>query len=136
MKSMADATVDGIWQRALEETAQPDRAGDLALRVVLRAHGLIMSGGLERLFEVLSPADVVLAAGGYVYLNLVRVSEIVVEASLVPADSVNGVRWMELNNQYSAEIPRDEVLVERLKRLASVAPHAFAPLDRGDPQAE
>ena len=82
---------------------------------MLRLHNMIMSGGLDHALDVLTPEDFVSAEGGFRYLQLNNVAELVEQAQGAPSDHLAE----ELEARFSALIPQDHVISDRLEALKS-----------------
>lgn len=70
---------------------------------MLRLHDMIMSGGLDHALDVLTSEDFAPAAGGFRYLQLNDVAELVEQARGAPSDHLAE----EPDARYSALIPQD-----------------------------
>jgi hypothetical protein len=113
-----------IWNRAATAGGGPaPRPGDTALAAALRLHNMIMSGGLDHALDVLAPDDFAAAASGFRYLQLGDSAELVEQAQAATSDD----QLEELDARYSALIPRDQVLSDRLEALLQQRPGDFAP---------
>ena len=84
---------------------------------------MIMSGGLDHALDVLTPEDFASAADGFRYLQLNDVAELVEQAKGAPSDHLAE----ELDARYSAVIPQDHVISDRLEALLQQRPDDFAP---------
>ena len=84
---------------------------------------MIMSGGLDHALGVLTPEDFASAAGGFRYLQLSDVAELVEQAQGTPSDDLLD----ELDARYSALIPRDQVIGDQFEALLQQRPGDFAP---------
>ena len=124
MPIMDADTQASIWNRAATAGGGPAPGpGDTALSAVLRLHNMIMSGGLDHALGVLTPGDFASAAGGFRYLQLSDVAELVEQAQGAPGDDL----LEELDARYSALIPRDQVIGDQFEALLQQRPGDFAP---------
>lgn len=113
-----------IWNRAAMAGGGPAPGpGDTALSAVLRLHGMIMNGGLDHALDVLTPEDFASAAGGFRYLQLSGVAELVEQAQAAPG----GDLLEELDARYSALVPRDQVIGDQFEALLRQRPGDFTP---------
>ena len=90
---------------------------------MLRLHDMIMSGGLDHALDVLTPEDFASAAGGFRYLQLSDVAELVEQVQGAPGDDL----LEELDARYSALIPRDQVIGDQFEALLQQRPGDFTP---------
>lgn len=113
-----------IWNRAATAGGGPAPGpGDIALSAVLRLHDMIMSGGLDHALDVLTPEDFASAAGGFRYLQLSDVAELVEQVQGAPSDDL----LEELDARYRALIPRDQVIGDQFEALLQQRPGDFTP---------
>jgi hypothetical protein len=84
---------------------------------------MIMSGGLDHALDVLTPEDFASAAGGFRYLQLSDVADLVEQAQDAPSDDI----LEELDARYSALVPRDQVISDQFEALLQQRPDDFAP---------
>jgi hypothetical protein len=84
---------------------------------------MIMSGGLDHALNVLTPEDFASAASGFRYLQLSDVAELVEQAQRAPSDDL----LEELDDSYSALIPRDQVIGDQFEALLQQRADDFAP---------
>jgi hypothetical protein len=114
-----------IWNRAAMAGGGPAPGpGDTALSAALRLHNMIMSGGLDHALDVLTPEDFASAAGGFRYLQLSDVADLLEQAQGAPSDDL----LEELDTRYSALIPRDQVIGDQFEALLQQRPDDFAPV--------
>jgi hypothetical protein len=119
-----DDTPTIIWNRAAMADGGPAPGpGDTALSAALRLHSMIMSGGLDHALDVLTPEDFASAAGGFRYLQLSDVADLVEQAQDAPSDDI----LEELDARYSALVPRDQVISDQFEALLQQRPDDFAP---------
>ena len=119
-----DDTPTIIWNRAAMADGGPAPGpGDTALSAALRLHSRIMSGGLDHALDVLTPEDFASAAGGFRYLQLSDVADLVEQAQDAPSDDI----LEELDARYSALVPRDQVISDQFEALLQQRPDDFAP---------
>jgi hypothetical protein len=113
-----------IWNRAAMAGGGPAPGpGDTALSAALRLHNMIMSGGLDHAIDILTSDEFTSAAGGFRYLQLTDVAELVERVQDWPSDDLLD----ELDARYSALIPRDQVIGDQLEALLQQRPDDFAP---------
>ena len=71
-----------VWNRAALEDGGPTPAeGDLALAALLRAHGVVMNGGVDHALEVLSAAELRAALAGYRYFGFEQIALLLEDAA-------------------------------------------------------
>ena len=102
--------------------------GDLALRAVLRAHGLAMNGGLFHAAENLSTEERSKAQDGYQFLGLAAVAGLFQRACLL-FDAGEDLENHEakLDAEYFG-LADDSVLYERFEQHLSSHPSDFSPI--------
>lgn len=114
-----------IWNRAATAGGGPNpRRGDTALSAALRLHTMVMSGGLDHALDVLTGEELTSAADGFRYLRLGDVAELVEHALDATGDDD---LLEELDDRYSALIPRDHVIGDQFEALLRQRPDDFAP---------
>jgi hypothetical protein len=138
-----------VWNRACDPDREQGMAeGDRALRDALFADGMINNGGMAHCLEVLGPARVAAASGGYRTLGRPDIAELFDRASelaggAIPTDEEERQDYfLELAHQTHEQI---EVLGDRYLDLATsesldamlseqmaLWPHRFAPVEGGD----
>src|SRR5947209_6651467 len=101
---MAELTpADMIWNRACEEDAPRTLPGDCALRAMLRAHNLVMNGGVFHAIECLSANYLSDAQDGYRLYGLEGVAFLLSRArQLVEWDDNLELYEQELDGRYAA----------------------------------
>jgi hypothetical protein len=127
---MADLTrADLIWNRACGEDPLRTSPGDRALADLLRAHGLVMNGGVLHTVECLTPDELSRAQAGYFFYGLEAVASLLTRARRIfEAGDDLGSHEAQLDGEYSKLIPSDSSLVERFEKHLDSAPSDFAPL--------
>ena len=108
-----------IWNRAaLSGSVDQLRQGDVALAAILRAHGMVMNGGLYHAIEDLSEAELDAAIRGYRYFSLNPIAELFESArsqsNLPDADA-----------QYAKTIPDDGAIEIRFSQILQASPEQF-----------
>ena len=120
---------DLIWNRACFDTYFSPRAGDIALRALLRAHGLTMNGGVFHAIECLSDSELLNAIAGYRFFGLDSAVEVLLRAKrLIEEKGDLGSQEVVLDKAYAAVIPDDSFIVQRFKQHLESHPLDFAPL--------
>src|SRR5260370_407399 len=112
---------DMIWNRACGEDPPRSLRGDRALADLLRAHGLVMNGGVLHAVECLTAAELCSAEAGYRFYGLDGVASFVSRARTIfeTGDGL-AIHEQKLDRQSAAMIPSDSSLAERFKeRLKS-----------------
>jgi hypothetical protein len=71
---------DMIWNRACGEDPLRSLPGDRALADLLRAHGLVMNGGVLHAVEILTPTELSDAESGYRFYGLDGVASLLSRA--------------------------------------------------------
>ena len=113
-----------VWNRAaLEGGGSSPCEGDLALAGLLRAHGIVMNGGVDHALEVLSRAELMAAIAGYRYFGFDVVALLLEQADAVSASDA-GV----LNSSYWREISGDAAIAGAFRQKLLSLPDAFAPV--------
>lgn len=117
--------VDQIWNRAaLEAGGAEPRDGDRALATLLLLHGMIMNGGVDHAFEVLSSEELESALKGFRYFDLDAVAKLL-ESAKRPITEAEVER---LNTRYAAAVPNDSTLMHAFHLKLLAAPDSFAPV--------
>jgi hypothetical protein len=122
--------MDHVWNRACDFFSEaPLKAGDHALRDLLRAHGMICNGGVFNVFDTLTAEQIEAAKSGYRFFGLDQVTELLSRARklLDKGDDVG-----ECEQDWDAEyagFADDPILLERFKRHFNAHPSDFAPLE-------
>ena len=132
MASLADR----IWNRATLGTDRNESAGrhvgDLALRSLLYAHGLVMNGGVFQCAHgVLSESELEAAIEGYSYFGLEDAAATLREAASVddPWAERQEQASLDADARYMSAIPSDAVISERFESRLAAHPEDFAPID-------
>ncbi len=127
---MAELTqADMIWNRACGEDPLQSLPGDRALVNLLRAHGLVMNGGVLHAVECLAPSDLSDAESGYRFYGLDAVASLLSRARIIlEIDRELGDLEQQLDGQYAEIIPTDSSLVERFEKQLELNPSEYAPL--------
>jgi hypothetical protein len=134
---MAELTkAEMIWNRACGEDPLRTLPGDRALSDLLRAHGLVMNGGVLHAVECLTDNELSNAKLGYRFYGLEGVTSLLSRAKSV-FESAEDLECHEqqLDRQYADMIPTDSSLVVRFEERLKSNPSDFAPLrakDRGN----
>jgi len=116
---------DLVWNRAaLASVGKTPRKGDRALADLLRAHGMVMNGGVDHLLEVLSTAELQAAARGYRFFGFNDVASV-----LATVMASRGGDLDEATRRYSFLVPTDGVIVERFHAVLESSPDTFAPAE-------
>jgi len=115
---------DEIWNRAcLESGGSAPREGDLALASLLRAHGVVMNGGVLHALEVLSQEERANAIAGYCYFGLTAAAQALAQAYEDTDEAEHAA-----NSAYSWAVPNDEALAHAFRVGLLARPDAFAPV--------
>ena len=118
-----------IWNRAAMAHGGPaPRSGDTALSSALAFHNMVMSGGIDHAFEVLTNDQIAAAADGYRYLNLLPIVDLIGRAPAAIGNDDDEDAIEELDNEYSEVVPMDQTLVERFEASLQRTPEDFAPI--------
>jgi hypothetical protein len=127
---MAELIVaDMIWNRACGEDPLRALPGDRALADLLRAHGLVMNGGVLHAVECLTADELANAEVGYRFYGLDGVASLLSRAhGLFEAADDLGSHEQQLDGEYAQMIPSDSSLVERFEKRLKSSPSDFAPL--------
>jgi hypothetical protein len=81
---MKPSKADLVWNRACFGGGSDLRAGDVALAALLRAHGMIMNGGVFHVFETLDGPELADAEAGYRFFGLSGAAALLEYARRVP----------------------------------------------------
>ncbi len=123
---------DRIWNRAalFWETDDRDRlSGDLALKALLLAHGLIMNGGVAHCHDAMSPEEVSQAVEGYRWFGLDQAAELVESTgNAVRNGSMDEQASLAADDAYNQAIPDDRVIETVFRAKFGAARDAFAPV--------
>lgn len=127
-----DEAIERIWNRAcLLDQAFDAKEGDLALIHLMKAHGVIMNGGVLHLVERSSELDIEEISAAYCYFKLQMAKDIIVEAN----ELLKGSMISESNEEYFEEkfdsayatiIPTDEALFNAVQKYYAHNPTKFA----------
>jgi len=119
---------DQVWNRACADqgSLQPCR-GDRALSDMLRAHGLVMNGGVHHALVCLSPDELASAVAGFEYFDLPEVASFL---EALPTDPDLG-KWTErsevkANQRYGRLVPDDDHLVAKFEGVFRKHSEEFA----------
>jgi hypothetical protein len=131
---MAELTrADMIWNRACGEDALRSLLGDRALTDLLRAHGLIMNGGVLHAVECLTASELSDAESGYRFYGLDAAASLLSRARTILESGDNlAFHERQLDQQYADIIPADNALVERFESHLESNPSEYAPLRTKD----
>ncbi len=122
------STADLVWNRAaLDGGGANPLAGDAALAAVLRAHGMIMNGGVLHVFEALSDSEFAAAQEGYRFFGFSDAATLIEYANRIPEEQ-RGESESALDAEYARIIPTDGTLVDAFKAHFLSHPNQFAPL--------
>ncbi|HWZ93116.1 MAG TPA: CPCC family cysteine-rich protein [Polyangiaceae bacterium] len=115
---------ENIWNRAALARGGPTpRNGDRALVDLLFAHGLVMNGGVDHLFDAASEEQIAAAVRGFRFFGFDGVAELLDEVT-------NGNRDpQEANDRYGELVSSDDVLSRAFEAFLSSSPDAFDPLE-------
>src|SRR5262249_40895856 len=112
-----------IWNRACGEHQLRSLRGDRALADLLRAHGLVMNGGVVHAVECLTDSELSDAESGYRFYGLDEAAALLSHArTILEADGNLGFRERQLDQQYADLIPTDSTLVERFQKHLRLCP--------------
>jgi hypothetical protein len=114
---------DLIWNRAaLDAGGTAPREGDRALAALLRAHGMVMNGGVGHAIEVLSRDELLEAVAGFRFFGFQEV------AALLENAATHGVDDEEVaDSGYARFIPNDDTITRCFSGLLRARREAFAP---------
>jgi hypothetical protein len=127
---MAELTeADKIWNRACGEEPMRSLPGDRALADLLRAHGLVMNGGVLHAVECLTAGELRDCQQGYRFYGLDGVASLLSRArSAFEGGGDLAEDEQRLNALYTAMIPSDSSVVERFEKHLKSSPSDYAPL--------
>jgi hypothetical protein len=131
---MAELTqADMIWNRACGDDCLQSLPGDRALADMLRAHSLVMNGGVLHAVECLSASELSAAEAGYCFYGLDGVAYLLMRARrlLESGDDLDGYE-QQLDGEYADMIPSDSWLFERFDWHLKSNPSEYAPLRSTD----
>lgn len=131
MYEMTEA--DMIWNRACGEAPLRTRPGDRALADLLRAHGLVMNGGVLHAVECLTSRERSDAESGYRFYGLAPVACLLSRArAILAANEDLELHESQLDREYDGIVPDDTALVERFEEHLKANPSDYAPLRARD----
>lgn len=123
---MGTETSDEIWNRAATERGgSAPGPGDAALSSALAFHNMVMSGGVDHAFDVLTHEEISAAAGGYRYLRLDQIADLIDRAKTT-VDSADEGAIQEIDDEYSELIPQDRTLLEHFEAALQRNPEDFS----------
>jgi hypothetical protein len=121
--------VDLIWNRACSESRLRSHPGDRALRDLIRAHGLVMNGGVLHAVECLTPDQLADAESGYRFYGFDAAALLLASAKRILATEDNlDLHERELDRQYDAIIQDDTALFNTFAKHMQANPRDYAPL--------
>ena len=127
---MAEWTqADIIWNRACGENPLRALPGDRALADLLRAHGLVMNGGVLHAVECLTATELSDAESGYRFYGFNAAASLLSRARRIfeTADDL-GDHEQKLDGQYADMIPSDSTLVDCFEKHLKSSPADYAPI--------
>jgi hypothetical protein len=117
---------DVVWNRACLEDVGPNaRAGDRALSALIKAHSLVMNGGVLHAVECLEPAEIEAACAGFRFFDVDAGARIFEAAQQIFADASEEDE-LSLDKAY-APID-DDLLVARFRRHFLENRELYAPI--------
>lgn len=121
---------DQVWNRAaLESGGQSPGPGDRALAELLRAHGLVMNGGVHHALEFLNASELLAAADGFAFFGLHDVAALFRDAKSDPVLAKwTGETERVANGRYSTLVPNDGLLVAHFEAVFHERPDQFSPM--------
>ena len=122
-------SVDKIWNRACYGGGESPCAGDKALAALLLFHGLAMNGGVLHAVECLSVRQLTEAKDGYTYFGFKPVADLIFSAQdaiekKLDLDALEST----MNEQYWAQVPNDEFLVNSFENHQKQNPSEYSPI--------
>lgn len=119
---------DIIWNRACGEDPLRTLPGDRALADLLRAHGLVMNGGVLHAVECLTASELLDAEAGYRFYGLKEVASLLARAKTIFEMGHDlESHEQQLDRQYAAMIASDTSLVERFEKRLKSHPSKYSP---------
>jgi hypothetical protein len=120
-----------IWNRAAVDSGGPEaRKGDRALAGMLRAHGLVMNGGVWHAVELLPRDELDSAVMGYAFYGMSKVGALLERTRQLtereqdePLDTDGAAT---LDGEYWSLVPGDETLVDAFERHYRARPDLYA----------
>src|SRR5262245_34395783 len=115
---MAELTqADMVWNRACGGDPLRLLPGDRALFDMLRAHGLVMNGGVLHAVECLAATEVSAAEAGYRLYGVDGIASLFdLARTILERGTGLEVHEHRLDSRYADMIPSDSSLVERFKK--------------------
>ncbi len=124
---MALSETGQIWNRACFGTAVEPRAGDMALAALIRAHGLMMNGGVFHAIETHSAVELREAIAGFRFFGLEAVAEFLERAYRTPRTDWGRLEG-ETDRKYGRLVPSDSFLSSAFERHFAVHRDLYSPL--------
>lgn len=127
---MEERIADRIWNRAaLHQNEGALEIGDRALMALLRAHGLIMNGGVLNSVEVMTREEFDRALWGYRFFRLSEITELLTRAiALVRGEGAEiGPHEQWFDAEYERIIPQDSFLFAIFEKHLQDKPADFTP---------
>jgi hypothetical protein len=122
-----DADSTEIWNRAAMAKGGPaPRLGNTSLSSALAFHNMVMSGGIDHAFDVLTTDQIAAAADGYRYLHLEPIADLIGQAPAALSEEDDDT-IEELDDEYNELVPPDQTLVDRFETALQHSPEDFAP---------
>jgi hypothetical protein len=124
---------DMIWNRACGEDSLRSLPGDRALTDLLRAHSLVMNGGVLHAVECLTAGELSAAEAGYRFYGLDGAASLLSRARTKFEGGTDlEVHEQQLDRQYVDMIPSDSSLVEGFEKHLKSKPTEYAALRAKD----
>jgi len=124
---------DMIWNRACGEDPVRSLPGDRALADMLKAHNLIMNGGVLHAIECLTASELSDAEAGYTYFGLEAITSLLSHArAIFEVGNDLDADEHRLDTQYADLIPSDSSLVKCFEKRLNLIPFEFESLQRKD----
>jgi hypothetical protein len=119
-----------VWNRAaLERGGGEPREGDVALAALLRAHGLVMNGGVLHAAEYLEENGLRAACDGYRFFQYDGLAKLLAEsAAAIAKGRVSDSQEGDATRTYARSIPDDSALISRFERHFAEHPELYAPV--------
>jgi hypothetical protein len=119
---------DAIWNRACTGHVNMAFPGDRALASLLRAHALVMNGGVIHAIECLTGEQLADAKAGFRFYGLESIVSTLSQAEAVlRAGEDPEIYESELDQNYSGMIPDDVFLVSIFRNHLNSKPSEYAP---------
>lgn len=121
---------DLIWNRAcIANGCVNPLKGDRALTAMVKAHGLVMNGGVFHALELLNNTELQETRAGYRYFGFVEAAALLARARDLFDASVDLESFeRQLDLEYASLIPSDSALAEKFELVLSRNPSEFAQL--------